>query len=123
MRNLILRIIIYAIGIAVVAEIVPGIHIVNDTLGTLVIIGLVFGILNAIVKPIITLLTCPLVIISVGLFVLVINALMLLITASLIPGRLVIDGFGPAFIGGILMSIISIVLENVLGVKDKPKRE
>src|SRR5258707_13481677 len=108
MRNLILRIIIYAIGIALIAEIVPGIHIRNDTIGTLIIIGIVFGILNAIVKPILTFLTCPLVIISLGLFILVINALLLLITASLIPARLQIDGFFPAFIGGILMSIISI---------------
>ena len=122
MRNLILRIIIYAIGIALIAEIVPGIHIASDTIGTLLIIGLVFGILNAIVKPILTFLTCPLVIISMGLFILVINAVMLLITASLIPARLQIDGFGSAFIGGILMSIISIVLERVLGLDDKKSK-
>ena len=105
-----------------IAEIVPGIHIASDTIGTLLIIGLVFGILNAIVKPILTFLTCPLVIISMGLFILVINAVMLLITASLIPARLHIDGFGSAFIGGILMSIISIVLERVLGLDDKKSK-
>lgn len=122
MRNLILRVIIYALGIALVAEIVPGITIANDTIGTLLIIGLVFGILNAILKPIITFLTCPLVILSLGLFVLVINGLMLLITASLIPARLQIDGLWPAVIGGIVMSIISIILERVLGVKDDDNR-
>lgn len=118
MRNFILRVIIYAVGIPLVAEIVPGIHVANDTLGTLLIIGLVFGIINAILKPLITLLTCPLVIISLGLFVLVINAVVLLVTASLIPARLQIDGFWPAFVGGIVMSIISMVLERILGVKD-----
>lgn len=118
MRNFILRVIIYAVGIALVAEIVPGIRVANDTLGTLLIIGLVFGIINAILKPLITLLTCPLVIISLGLFVLVINAVVLLVTASLIPARLQIDGFWPAFVGGIVMSIISMVLERILGVKD-----
>lgn len=118
MRNFILRVIIYAVGIALVAEIVPGIHVANDTLGTLLIIGLVFGIINAILKPLITFLTCPLVIISLGLFVLVINAVVLLVTASLIPARLQIDGFWPAFVGGIVMSIISMVLERILGVKD-----
>ncbi len=118
MRNFILRVIIYAIGIALVAELVPGINIPNDTLSTLIIIGVVFGILNAILKPIITFLTCPLVILSLGLFVLVINGVMLLITASLIPERLQIDGFWPAFVGGIAMSIISLILERVLGVND-----
>lgn len=122
MRNFILRVIIYAVGIALVAEIVPGIHIPNDTISTLLIIGIVFGILNAILKPIITLLTCPLVILSLGLFVLVINGVMLLVTASLIPARLQIDGFGPAFIGGIAMSIISLVLERVLGVNDEKRK-
>lgn len=122
MRKFILRVIIYAIGIALVAEIVPGIHIPNDTLSTLIIIGIVFGILNAILKPIITFLTCPLVILSLGLFVLIINGVMLLITAALIPARLQIDGFWPAFVGGIVMSIISLILERVLGVKDDNNR-
>ena len=121
MRKFILRVIIYAVGIALVAEIVPGIHVANDTLSTLIIIGLVFGILNAIVKPLIAFLTCPLVILSLGLFVLVINAVVLLITASLIPARLQIDGFWPAFLGGIVMSIISLILERVLGVNDNNK--
>ncbi len=122
MRKFILRVIIYALGIALVAEIIPGIHVANDNIGTLLIIGIVFGILNAILKPIITLLTCPLVILSLGLFVLVINGVMLLITASLIPARLQIDGFWPAFVGGIVMSIISIILERVLGVNDDNNR-
>jgi len=118
MRKFILRVIIYAVGIALVAEIVPGIHIPNDALSTLIIIGVVFGILNAILKPIITFLTCPLVILSLGLFVLVINGVMLLITAALLPARLQIDGIWPAILGGIVMSIISLVLERVLGVND-----
>lgn len=122
MRNFILRVIIYAIGIALVAEIVPGITVANDTLGTLLIIGLVFGIINAILKPLITFLTCPLVILSLGLFVLVINAVVLLVTASLIPARLQIDGFWPAFLGGIAMSIISMILERILGVNDDNNR-
>lgn len=122
MRNLVLRIIIYAVGIALIAEIVPGIHIQNDTVTTLIIIGIVFGLINAILKPIVKFLTCPLVILSLGLFVLVINAVMLLVTASLIPARLQIDGFWPAFLGGILMSIISIVLERLLGVDDDDNR-
>jgi len=126
MRNFILRVIINAIGIAVVAEIVPGITIGNDHIGTLIIIGVVFGILNAILKPILILLTCPAVLLSLGLFILVINGVMLLCTASLLPERLQIEGFWPAVLGGIVMSIISLILESLLGVKDnnsnKPKK-
>ena len=122
MRNFILRVIVYAIGIALVAELVPGITVANDTIGTLLIIGLVFGIVNAILKPILTILTCPLVILSLGLFILVINAIMLLITANFLPDRLQIEGFWPAFLGGILMSIISLVLERVLVVDDKSNK-
>ncbi len=124
MRDFVLRVIINAVGIAIVAQLVPGIRLVNDTLGTLLIIGLVFGIVNAIVKPILIFLTCPAVIITLGLFILVINGLMLRLTASLLPDRLTVDGLWPAILGGIVMGIISMVLESVLGVRDddnKPK--
>jgi putative membrane protein len=118
MRNFILKVVIFAVAIGLVAKLVPGIHILGDNLSTLLIIGFVFGVLNAFVKPIIKFLTCPLVLVTLGLFVLVINALMLLITAALIPARLQIDGFFPAFVGGIVMSIISMILERILGVGD-----
>lgn len=119
--RIILRVVIYAVGIALVAKLVPGIHILGDNLSTLLIIGFVFGVLNAFVKPILKFLTCSLILITLGLFVLVINALMLLITAALIPARLQIDGFFPAFVGGIAMSIISMILERILGVNDHPR--
>jgi putative membrane protein len=122
MRYFFIRVIINAIGIALTAEILPGIHVANNDLGTLLIIGLVFGIVNALLKPLLVLLTCPAVILTLGLFLLVINGLMLLITASLIPARLQIDGLGWAILGGIVMGIIGIVLEGVLGVRDEDKR-
>ncbi|HEX2906776.1 MAG TPA: phage holin family protein [Phototrophicaceae bacterium] len=123
MRNFLLRVIINAIGIAITAQLLPGINVTNDDIGTLLIIGLVFGIVNALVKPVLILLTCPAVIISLGLFILVINGLMLLLTASLIPARLTVDGLGAAIIGGIIMGLISMVLEGVLGVKDDDKKK
>jgi putative membrane protein len=119
MRDFLIRVIINAIGIALLARILPGIHVTNNDLGTLLIIGLVFGIVNALLKPLLLVLTCPAVILTLGLFVLVINGIMLLVTASLVPDRFQVDGLGWAIIGGIIMSVISLVLESALGVRDK----
>ncbi len=116
MGSIILRIIVNAIAIAITAAILPGIHVTNNDVGTYLIIGIVFGLVNAVVKPIVTLLTCPLVIVSLGLFILVINGLMLMLTAALIPERLTIDGFGWAIIGGIIMGVVGMVMESALGL-------
>jgi putative membrane protein len=122
MRNFLIRIVINAIGIALTAELLPGIHVANNDLGTLLIIGLVFGIVNALLKPLLILLTCPAVIITLGLFLLIINGIMLLVTASLVPARLQVDGLGWAVLGGIVMGIIGMILESVLGVREKDKK-
>src|SRR6185436_2860161 len=122
MRNFFIRVVINAIGIALTAEILPGIHVANNDLGTLLMIGLVFGVVNALLKPLLILLTCPAVILTLGLFLLIINGIMLLVTASLIPARLQIDGFGWAVLGGIVMGLIGIVLESIFGIRDKDKK-
>lgn len=122
MRNFLIRVVINAIGIALTAEILPGIHVANNDLGTLLMIGLVFGVVNALLKPLLILLTCPAVILTLGLFLLIINGIMLLVTASLIPARLQIDGFGWAVLGGIVMGLIGIVLESIFGIRDKDKK-
>lgn len=118
MRNLILRWVAYGVAIALVAWLLPGIEIVNDDLGTVAVIALVFGILSALVKPVVKLLTCPLIILSLGLFLLVINGLMLQLTAALLPDRLVIDNFGWAILGGIVMGVVGVVLEAALGLRE-----
>ncbi|MCC7450339.1 MAG: phage holin family protein [Anaerolineae bacterium] len=114
-----LRVVINAIAIAITASLLPGIHVVNQDLGTLLIIGLVFGVINALIKPVLTLLTCPFIILTLGLFLFVINGLMLLLTANLSGGRLIIDGFWWAVGGGIIMGIVGLVLESVLGLRDR----
>jgi putative membrane protein len=123
MGQFLLRVIINAVAIAITAQLLPGITVVNDSLGTLLIIGLVFGIVNALLKPLLLFLTCPAVIITLGLFVLVINGIMLLVTASLLPNQLHVDGIGWAIVGGIIMSIITMVLEGVLGGDKDNKRK
>jgi putative membrane protein len=111
-RSFLIRLVINAIALYVTASILPGIQIGDDSAGTLLLIALVFGIINAIVKPIVTLLTCPMVLLTLGLFSLVINALMLLLTASLVgEARFQVDGFWTALLGGIVMAIVSMLIE------------
>lgn len=113
-RNFIIRLVINAVALYITASILPGIHIANNEVGTLLVIALVFGIVNAFVKPIVKLLTCPLVILTLGLFIFVINALMLMLTAALLPDRLTVENFGWALLGGIVMGIAAIIVEWVL---------
>lgn len=118
MGKLLLRILINALAIAIVALLLPGIHVIDNDLGTLALIGIIFGIVNAIVKPIVIILSCPLIILTLGLMIPVINALMLLLTASIAGDRLTVDGFWWALLGGIIMGLVVLVLESALGVRD-----
>jgi putative membrane protein len=116
LRSFIIRLIINAIALYVTASILPGITLRDDSVGTLLLIALVFGIVNAIVKPITTLLTCPMIILTLGLFSLVINALMLLLTSALLGAETFhIDGFWTALLAGIVMAIVAMIAEWVLG--------
>jgi putative membrane protein len=86
-------------------------HIVIDSYGTAVIFVLVLGILNAIIKPLLIILTLPITIFTLGLFLLVINVLMVLLAGKFVSG-IHIDGFFWAFIFGILLSFISSTFSN-----------
>ena len=86
-------------------------HIMIDSYGTAVIFVLVLGILNAIIKPLLIILTLPITIITLGLFLLVINVLMVLLAGKFVSG-IHIDGFLWAFIFGILLSFISSTFSN-----------
>ncbi len=112
-RNFIIRLVINMIALSITASLLPGIQI-NGGAGTLLIVALVFGIVNSIVKPILLILTCPFVIITLGLFILVINGLLLLLTSALLPNSFMVDGFGTAFIGGIVMGIAAMIVEWIL---------
>lgn len=110
--NFIIRLVINAVALYVTASILPGFTIGSDSVGTLLLIALVFGIINAIVKPVVKLLTCPMVILTLGLFSLVINALMLLLTSAIVGETVFhIDGFGTALLAGIVMAIVAMIVE------------
>jgi putative membrane protein len=86
-------------------------HIVIDSFSTALIFVIVLGILNAIVKPILILLTLPITILTLGIFLLVINVLMVILAGKFVDG-IHIDGFFWAFVFGILLSFLSSAISN-----------
>ena len=111
MTNLLIRFAINAVSIYITSLVVPGIHIE----GWEAILGaaLLFGVVNAVIKPIVSMVTCLVQIITLGLFTLVINALMLLLTAWVarqLGLGFTVDGFWSAFFGAILISLVSTAL-------------
>ena len=97
-----------------VAQMVTGIEIVSWQ--NAVLAALVLGVVNAIIRPIMVILTIPITVITLGLFLLAINALMLLLTAALVPG-VAIDGFVPALLGGLLLSLMNVAVSAIFGLK------
>jgi putative membrane protein len=85
---------------------------------TLAIVALIFGLVNVVVKPVVKFLALPLLILTLGLFTLVINALMLMLTAAIAGNRFDVDGFGSALLGGLIISIVSWALNIVLDRED-----
>jgi putative membrane protein len=107
-----LRLLVNAAALWVATQIVPGVTHSGSAL-SLLVVALVFGLLNALVRPLLALLSCPLLILTLGLFTLVINAVILLLTSAF-SGSLGIgfhvDGFWAAFLGALVVSIVSILL-------------
>lgn len=106
--GIIIRFLITALALAVAAWIVPGIK--ADDIGALLIAALIFGVANALIKPVLTVLTCPLIIVTLGLFTFVINAAMLMLTdwvATQLDVRFSVENFGAALIGAVIITIVS----------------
>jgi putative membrane protein len=99
-----LRVLVNALAIWVATEIVPGIG-VRDT-STVVVAALVLGLLNAVVRPVLLVLTLPLTLVTLGLFLFVLNALCLWLTSAVVPGFHV-RGFWAAFWGALIVSALS----------------
>ena len=115
----ILRLLISAAALWVAIQLVDGIQYTGDS-WSLLFVALVFGVLNAGVRPLLTVLSIPLIIVTLGLFIFVINALMLMLT-SWVSGLLNlgfhVDGFWAAFLGGLIVSVVSLMLSLFTGVR------
>ena len=127
--RLILRLLANAGALAVATWLLSGITLTAPTTGqkvlTLLIVALIFGIVNAIVKPIFTLVTAVAVLLTLGLFLIVINALMLLLTSWLSDQFNLgwsVEGFWTAVLGAIIVSIVSFVLNAFIPDKDERRR-
>ena len=100
-----------AVSLIIVANVIRGIQV--DGFGTALIAAIVIGLVNATIGLVLKIVTFPLTIVTLGLFLLVINALMLKLAAALVPGFRV-TGFLPAFLGAILMTLVSTLLNWVV---------
>src|SRR5215831_11883905 len=111
--RIVLGLVVIALAFLVTTRIVPGIQ-VHGGVTSYVVVAVVFGLVNGILGPVLKLVTLPISILTLGLFLLVLNALLLALTALLVPSSLSIDGFWSAFVGAILIGLVSWVLNHVL---------
>jgi len=103
--NILVRILLNGLGIVAAAWLLPGIHW-SGGLGALLLTGCVLGVINLIVKPVVTVLSCPLIVLSLGLFYVVINGAMLALADMFLPA-LAVDGFFWAMVGGLFLALIN----------------
>ncbi|NOS70916.1 MAG: phage holin family protein [Verrucomicrobia bacterium] len=106
---------INTLAVLVAERIVDGISFEKGNLWTPIVTALVLGILNYFIRPIMMLLALPLLIFTLGLFTLVINAALLYLVGSLLKPHFVVDSFWAAFLGAVIISIVSVTLQIITG--------
>jgi putative membrane protein len=122
MKSFLTRWIINIAAIAATAWLLPGITVGGNKWVTILLVALIFGLVNAIIKPVFSFLTCGLYVITVGLFTFIANALMLMTTgyfANLFGLQFSVNGFWTAVLGALIISLVSFVLSMVVGKKSK----
>lgn len=110
--NFLIRLFVNALALAAAAWLLDGIQM-GGGFWDVLLVAFVFGVLNAILKPILLLLSLPFLIVTLGLFALVVNAVMLLITASLLDD-FAVAGFWSAVLGSIVISVVTMLLGGLL---------
>ncbi|MFD7508932.1 phage holin family protein [Streptomyces sp. NPDC059853] len=120
MKSILFKFIANAVALLAAVWLVSGITLGDDDAGTggktltLILVALIFGLVNLIVKPIVKFLAFPLLILTLGLFALVINALMLMLTGWIAGDSFEVNGFGSAVLGGLIIAIVSWAVNLVL---------
>jgi len=121
--SFLIRLVINAIALWLATRLVDGLTFDGDMV-FLFLVALIFGVVNSVVKPILMLLTFPALILSLGLFLLVLNAAMVWLTGAISDAAGLgfhVEGFGAAFLGGLVVSVVSFVLSLFVG-NDRDKK-
>lgn len=112
---------ITSVALVAAAWLVPGIRVEREAWTIFAAMAVILGLVNAIVRPLLKLMSCPLIILTLGLFVLVINGLTLWMSAAIAVRwfhvGFYVDGFLPAFLGALIVSIVSVILTAILAPK------
>lgn len=108
----VVRVLVNGLAISLTALALPGMRIVQHDVSTFIVLGVVIGVINGLVKPIINFISFPINFLTLGLFHLVINALLLELVSKIVP-NLQIDNFFIALVGGIILGILATVLEAI----------
>lgn len=111
MKRLLVHLIVSALLLLLVSEFVKGIHF--NGFGSALLAALVLGVVNFLVRPILILITLPVTILTLGLFLIVINALMLMLTSALVPGFMVAD-FVSALVAAVLLGLLNLVVSSLM---------
>jgi putative membrane protein len=120
MKNFVIRLFVNALALAFAAWLLDGIEMSGGFFDVL-LVALVFGLLNAILKPILLFFSIPLLILTLGLFALVVNAVMLMVTARLLDD-FAVSGFWSALLGSVVISIVTMLLGGALKDGDRRSR-
>jgi putative membrane protein len=112
--NLLIRWIIASFSLFIAAWLVPGIRVEGNAWGAYAVMAVILGLINAIIRPILKLLSLPIIILTMGLFLLVINGITLWMASALAIKvfhiGFYVDGFWSAFLGALIVSIVSVIL-------------
>jgi putative membrane protein len=123
MNRFFIRWAINAVALYAAVAIVPGINLQSSNWLSFIWLALIFGVINALLSPLLKLLTCPLILLTLGLFTLLLNTFLFYLAGYIGTAfgvGFTVDGFIPAFLGSIVVSIVSVVLTLIL--KDELKR-
>ncbi len=122
--KLLIRWVIVSLALFVAAWLVPGIRVEGNAWIVYAVMAVILGLVNAVVRPLLKLLTCPLIILTLGLFTLVINGLTLWLASVIARNwfhvNFYVDGFWAAFLGALIVSVVTVIL-SALVKEDKDK--
>ena len=128
-RLMLVRVMVNSIAIGVTAFLLPSIRVTGNSIGAYFLLGIAFGLLNAFIKPIVQFFTISLIFITYGLVIVVIHTIMLLLLEFFMPDYFQISSLWGAMVGGILIGLLSMILDNIFGLTppildfDQPSRD